>query len=202
MTRIGLNVIYLAGLAFAESLRFPFRLRRARSRNMWHPPSEHGNFTETLVLLAVLLSFWILPAVHIFTHLLSMFDYALPRWTSWPALLVFALSLVLRFKAQQDLGASWSSTIELADTHHLVTSGIYGYIRHPIYASLILWSLAQPVLLQNLIAGLAGICAVALIWIVRVPAEERMMRDRFGEAYSEYIRRTGKLLPRRRSRDA
>jgi len=201
MTRISLNVIYMAGLVFAESLRFPIRFQRVRSRKTWHPPAERRGFPEMLVLLAVLLCFWILPAVHVFTRWLTLFDYTLPRWMSWPALAVFGLSLIIRLKAQRDLGGSWSSTIELADSHRFVTSGIYARLRHPIYTSLILWAIAQPVLLQNFIAGLAGGFAVALIWFVRVPAEEKMMGERFGDAYSDYTNRTGRIFPRGKSQD-
>jgi protein-S-isoprenylcysteine O-methyltransferase Ste14 len=78
----------------------------------------------------------------------------------------------------------------------LVTNGIYGRIRHPIYTSLVLWGAAQPFLLQNILAGWGGALAVALIWLVRVPAEEKMMRERFGEEYVRYMNRTGRAIPR------
>jgi protein-S-isoprenylcysteine O-methyltransferase Ste14 len=84
----------------------------------------------------------------------------------------------------------------------LVTTGIYSKVRHPLYASLILWAAGQPALLQNWIAGFAGAVAVALVWLVRVPAEEAMMRESFGEEYVRYSAQTGKLIPRRRSPDA
>lgn len=70
-------------------------------------------------------------------------------------------------------------------------------MRHPLYASLLLWGGAQPFLLQNLLAGPGGAVAAALIWLVRVPAEERMMRERFGEEYERYARRTGRVFPLR-----
>ena len=127
---------------------------------------------------------------------LRWFDYALPPWLAWPAVAVFALGLVVRWQAHTALGRAWSPTLDLADGHRMVTSGIYGRIRHPIYTSLILWGVAQPVLLQNLIAGLGGVIAVVLIWLVRVPAEEQMMLDRFGKDYSQYIDRTGRVFPR------
>jgi protein-S-isoprenylcysteine O-methyltransferase Ste14 len=202
VTRVVLAAIYVAGLVFAEALRVPHRIRRIRSGPTWHPPAEQRNPTETLVMLSVVIGIWILPGIYIFTQWLSQFDYALPQWPSWPALVVFGLGMFIRFRAQVELGASWSPTIDLAEGHHLVTSGIYAKIRHPIYASLIIWALVQPVLLQNSIAGTAGTLAVALIWLVRVPAEEKMMRERFGEAYAEYANRTTRLIPRTRSQDA
>jgi protein-S-isoprenylcysteine O-methyltransferase Ste14 len=80
--------------------------------------------------------------------------------------------------------------------HHLVTEGIYGRIRHPIYASLLLWGAAQVVLLQNAVAGWGGAAAAVLVWVLRVPAEEKMMVDAFGDEYRRYMTRTGRVLPR------
>jgi protein-S-isoprenylcysteine O-methyltransferase Ste14 len=153
-------------------------------------------------MVAILAGIWILPGVHIFTPWLATFDYTLPPWTAWPAIAIFVVSLVLRWRAHKDLGSLWSHTVELSDTHHLVTTGIYGQIRHPLYVSLILWGIAQPVLLQNVLAGWGGPIAVALIWLIRVPAEERMMHERFGAEYAEYARRTGKIIPKAKKQAA
>jgi protein-S-isoprenylcysteine O-methyltransferase Ste14 len=194
--RLAIAAIYVAGLVFAEGLRLPQRLRRARSSEAWRQPAGRRGLGETFVLAAVLGGIWILPAVYIFTHWLSALDYALPGWAAWLAIVVFVFGLLVRWRAQVDLGRAWSSTVELGDRHRLVTKGIYARIRHPLYASLILWGAAQPVLLQNLIAGWAGPLAVALIWLVRVPAEEKMMLERFGEEYLRYMKKTGSAIPR------
>jgi protein-S-isoprenylcysteine O-methyltransferase Ste14 len=99
--------------------------------------------------------------------------------------------------AHRDLGRHWSPTLEVAQDHVLVTDGIYARFRHPIYVSLILWAAAQPLLLQNGVAGWGGAVAAALMWLVRVPREERMMLEVFGDAYREYMARTGRVIPRR-----
>ena len=196
MTRTLLSAVYVAGLAVAESLRLPRRLRRACSRERWRQPGGRKSRAERLVMAAVVAGIWLLPAVHILTGWLRPVDYSLPSWVAFPAIGVFALSLLLRWHGQTKLGLAWSPTVELADQHGLVTDGIYARIRHPIYASLILWAVAQPVLIQNLLAGWGGPIAVAMVWLIRVPAEERMMLERFGEEYEAYVRRTGRALPR------
>jgi len=196
VTRVLLSAVYVAGLAVAEGLRLPQRLRRARSSERWCPPGGRKTRAERLVMVAVVAGIWLLPAVQILTGWLRPMDYSLPSWAVWPAIAFFALSLVLRWSGQTALGLAWSPTVELADRHQLVTTGIYGGIRHPIYASLILWAIAQPVLLQNVIAGWGGPVAVALVWLVRVPAEEKMLLERFGGEYEAYRRRTGRAFPR------
>ncbi len=77
-----------------------------------------------------------------------------------------------------------------------MTGGIYACLRHPIYTSLILWAAAQPLLLRNLVAGWGGAVAVALVWLIRVPREEQLMLEKFGEGYKQYMERTGRLIPR------
>ncbi|HMK08845.1 MAG TPA: protein-S-isoprenylcysteine O-methyltransferase, partial [Anaerolineales bacterium] len=139
---------------------------------------------------------WILPITYVFTSWITRFDYILAPWTVGPAVSIFVLSLLLRWRAHKDLSSSWSHTLELADFHRLVTTGVYSRVRHPLYASLVLWAAAQPVLLQNFLAGLGGALAVGLLWQIRVPAEEEMMRERFGAQYDEYAHRTGRLIPR------
>ena len=200
--RLALAAVYVVGLAIAEGFRLPQRFRRARSSEAWSQPQGGGGLGEGLVLAAVLLGIWVLPAVFILTNWLGALDYSLPGWTAWPAVVVFALGLLLRLRAQIDLGRAWSPTVELGARHRLVTEGIYARIRHPLYASLILWAISQPVLLQNLVAGWLGPLAVALIWLIRVPAEERMMRERFGDKYIRYAEQTGMVIPRPRKQAA
>ena len=113
------------------------------------------------------------------------------------ALLVAAILLFLR--AHRDLGANWSPSVEINARQTLITSGVYRVIRHPMYASQLLWCVAQALLLHNWIAGLAGFVIFLPMYLVRVPNEEQMMLDHFGNRYQGYCQRTGRLLPRVRS---
>jgi protein-S-isoprenylcysteine O-methyltransferase Ste14 len=65
-----------------------------------------------------------------------------------------------------------------------------------MYASEWVWGIAQALLLQNWIAGWAGLALFMPLHVARVPREEQMMVERFGEAYREYINRTGGIVPR------
>jgi protein-S-isoprenylcysteine O-methyltransferase Ste14 len=54
----------------------------------------------------------------------------------------------------------------------------------------------QALLVQNWIAGWGGLAVFLAFYFIRVPKEERMMLDHFGEAYREYSARTGRILPK------
>ncbi len=191
-----LSALYIIGLVIAEGLRLPQRLRRASAGTRDRNRARTQPVAEIIVLLGIAVGIWALPLVYLLTGWLDAFDYTLPGWCGWLGIGLFMAGIVLRGAAQSALGASWSPTLEIRSQQQLVTSGVYRWIRHPLYSSLILWAVAQPLLLQNLLAGSSGGVAVALIWFLRVPAEERMMCERFGDAYSQYMARTGKVFPR------
>ncbi len=77
----------------------------------------------------------------------------------------------------------------------LVTGGVYRYIRHPMYASMWLWGIAQALLLWNWIAGWASLVLFLPLYVLRVPREERMMHEYFGDAYRTYMNRTARVIP-------
>jgi protein-S-isoprenylcysteine O-methyltransferase Ste14 len=102
----------------------------------------------------------------------------------------------LSFGAHADLGLNWSPSLEIREKHELITRGIYGVIRHPMYASQWLLVIAQPLLLQNWIAGFLNFLVFIPFYLLRVKAEERMMLDSFGAQYQEYMKNTGGVLPK------
>ncbi len=104
--------------------------------------------------------------------------------------------LWLFWRSHVDLGDSWSVTLELNADHRLVTCGLYRRVRHPMYSSFLVLGLGQALLVPNWIAGLSGLASVLLLIAVRLPREEAMMVDQFGDQYRDYRRRTGAVLPR------
>lgn len=196
MGKYHLVLLYFSGLFLAEALRLPQRIHHIRDRQAWHNVDHPARIADYFVLLSVVFGFWILPIAYSFTSVLSAFDYCLSVWPIQIAIPLFLISLIIRLIAQMSLSRSWSSTLETSNSHILVQNGIYSLSRHPIYVSLVLWAVAQPFLLHNFLVGVGGAVAVILIWFVRVPREERMMIDIFGEDYLDYMRRTGLFFPR------
>lgn len=98
-------------------------------------------------------------------------------------------------RSHKDLGKNWSVTLEVREGHQLVTQGVYAHVRHPMYASFLLWGVTQALLIPNWIAGPAGLVAVIALYAVRQSREEAMMRDTFGAEYDAYCARTKRLVP-------
>jgi len=107
-----------------------------------------------------------------------------------------AISLLIFWRGHTDLGVNWSPTLAIHEQHILVTRGIYGVIRHPMYASQWIFALAQPLLLHNWIAGFWNLLVFIPFYLLRVKAEEQLMLEQFGDQYRSYMQKVGAVFPR------
>jgi len=136
-----------------------------------------------------------LPLFYLFTPWLDFADYDLPGWLGWIGTAVFAGALFLLWRSHIDLGSNWSAILQIRQEHSLVTDGIYRHIRHPMYAAHLLWAIAQGLLLENWLAGWAFLVISVPFYLLRVPKEEKMMLEQFGQEYRQYLSRTGRIIP-------
>jgi protein-S-isoprenylcysteine O-methyltransferase Ste14 len=137
-----------------------------------------------------------MPLLYFFTSKLDFANYNLPVLAGWTGTAFFAGAIVLLWRSHVDLGRNFSATLRIASQHSLVTNGVYRYIRHPMYTAHLLWAIAQGLLLSNWLAGWAFLVLSVPLYIIRIPKEEQMMIEHFGEEYREYKNRTGRLIPR------
>ena len=127
------------------------------------------------------LGMFIIPLLYVLTSWLDFADYQLPMWAGWVGVVIFATSAWLLWRSHADLGLNWLPTPDIREGHTLVTDGVFGYIRHPMYAAHWLWAIAQPLLLHNWVAGLSMAVSMLPLYLVRVRQEEEMMLEHFGE---------------------
>ena len=83
---------------------------------------------------------------------------------------------------------------QIENTTALVTSGIYRYIRHPLYASLVL--LGTGIFFKDITPATTA-CALVNLWAMAATAktEEHEMLEKFGDEYAEYMQRTKMFIP-------
>lgn len=191
-----LKYVFLAGLILAEVIRFPQRARVSRARREGQVTVTRVKGSETLLMSLSFLGMYVLPLVYIFSSWLDFANYSLPVWAGVLGILFLALALFINWRAQVDLRKNWSPSLELTEGQKLVTGGIYSVLRHPIYTAMFLFSAAQVLLIQNWIAGLFGALTFLPIYITRVPREEQMMLEQFGDQYRDYMKRTNRVLPK------
>jgi len=157
-------------------------------------------FREEGLAVGLLASLWglavLVPLFYMFTNWLDFVNYDLPAWAGWVGVVTFASALWLLWRSHADLGRNWSVTMEIREGHTLVTNGVFRCIRHPMYAAHLVWGIAQALLIQNWIAGLGGLVILFPLYLLRIPREERMMLEQFGDEYRLYMNRTGRVIPR------
>ena len=186
------NIVFLVGFVAYVIIRGVFEQRIKNIENV----ASRSDSRDQILLAIMMLGGIILPSVYLFSSWLSFADYRLPQVVPWFGAAVMLFALWLFWRSHIDLGSNWSRTLEIRKDHQLVTHGVYRVIRHPMYAAIWLFSLAQGLLLENWLAGWSAFVAFAIMYFVRIPHEEQMMREFFGPAYSDYMQRTGRLFPR------
>lgn len=184
--------IYFLAMVIQILIRAPISQRR-KSEKM---SARRITSQENLLLGLLFAGMLFLPLIYSATNWLDFANYTLPAWAGWLGVVVMLGALFIFWRSHADLGLNWSPSLEIREKHTLITNGIYGAIRHPMYASQWLWSIAQILLIQNWIAGLIGLIIFTPFYLLRVRAEERLMLDTFGEEYQAYMQRTGGVLPK------
>jgi len=179
MTEIAGFVIITAGLVYI-------------SRASLLRPSSHGFYRFfawecILILFLFNVQFW-------FDQPLSLHQVF-----SWLLLIISLLFLLpgldlLRRKGKAIEGHRDEPLLAFEKTTTLVTDGIYHYIRHPLYSSLLF--LGWGIFFKDP-SPLGGILAVAAtgFLILTARAEERENIRYFGDAYREYMGRTKMFVP-------
>lgn len=151
---------------------------------------------EKVLLLLLWIGMLLVPIVYASSDWLDFADYTLPVWAGWLGVLLIAGAVFVFWRAHADLGLNWSPTLEIREKHELITRGIYSIIRHPMYASQWLWVIAQPLLLQNWVAGFLNLLIFIPFYLLRTRAEEQMMLETFGNQYIVYMQNVGSVLPK------
>lgn len=151
---------------------------------------------ESFLVLLNSIGMCILPLVVLFTPWLDRFSMHVPDSVRLLFLVIGFFNVWFFAKIHADLGKNWSPVLEIKQDHTLVKSGIYKKIRHPMYAHIWLWVLGQGFILDNWVVFVYGVAAWGLLYYLRVPKEEEMLINRFGNEYREYMETTGRIIPK------
>ena len=190
------KIIFLVCMIAAEVIRFPHRQRNKREMREKKLAESRINPLDFALDMLAFAGMEVIPLIYIFTAWLNFANYTLPAVLGWLGAAIFVVALWVLWRSHKDLGLNWSPTLQITQEHQLVTQGIYHSIRHPIYAAMWLWGIAQVLLLQNWIAGPATLIFFGIVYFRRTPREEQMMIDRFGDEYRAYMQQTGRVFPK------
>ena len=120
----------------------------------------------------------------------------LPAWARLAGLIIGYANLPLLWWIEATLGKNFNTVLHLRDGHTLVTHGPYRWVRHPMYTSLYLFTIAVQLASASWLIGLPGLIGLTVIVVNRIDREEALMIEKFGDEYRAYMQRTGRFLPR------
>jgi protein-S-isoprenylcysteine O-methyltransferase Ste14 len=159
---------------------------------------DRKSVLEIVLLGGAFLGTTIMPIIWAVTGFPVMADFPLHPVPYAFGILAMVAGFWLFHRSHADLGTNWSITLQTRESHRLVTEGIYRRIRHPMYASMFLLSIAHMLFVPNWVVAPAYLVSFWVLYVFRVPYEERMMLDHFGAEYEAYMLRSGRLFPKAR----
>jgi protein-S-isoprenylcysteine O-methyltransferase Ste14 len=112
----------------------------------------------------------------------------------WLGVVLYTVGGALRLWPVVVLGNRFSGLVAIQPGHTLVTSGVYGVIRHPSYLGLLVNSLGWGLAFRSGV-GLLLTALIIPVLLARIRAEERLLHSQFGAEYDAYRARTSRLIP-------
>ncbi len=111
--------------------------------------------------------------------------------------LLFAASFFLRYWAVRTLGKQWAIHVEghEKEGRHLVRTGPYHYVRHPIYLAAMLEVMGIPLFFNAFYSLIFALLVCIPLQIKRTYYEEKNSLDLFGEEYQQFKETTWAYWP-------
>lgn len=192
------RILFAAIILVIFGIGFNRRLKANKAQDKFDRSKNEGRLLFPLLRLSGF-SLWLICfcypiAPHLFDGV--VFAQALPYTLALQivGLLMAVVAIPMMYALFAAIGKNITDTVETRQDHQLITHGIYGYIRHPLYTTafllfngLGLWSLNWLILLLA--------TAVGILIVIRTGTEEQKLIERFGNDYIDYSQRTGKFFP-------
>lgn len=111
-------------------------------------------------------------------------------------MVIFVLGVAAGYFAKKTLAENWSPSVKIkqGEKKTLLTKGFYGVVRHPMYSSLFIMMAGLCSYSYDLILALLCVPVITAV-VIRMNKEEKELEKYFGESYSEYIKKTKKVVP-------
>jgi protein-S-isoprenylcysteine O-methyltransferase Ste14 len=186
------SIIFSVFAAVVGGIRIYFRWTTRRAR----PVVRDVDWHDRAILVAAFVCMVPMTLMYLFTPLLSFADFPIPRILAWVGVVLLVPAAWLFWRSHADLGSNWSMNVQAREGHKLVSHGVYSRVRHPMYAALLMAGIGLTPALHNGVLGPAMLAVSILFVAVRAPREERFLLGQFGDAYRDYVARTGRVLPR------
>ena len=189
--RILAAVILITGMVISSY----FRMKADRDTGEKISRKADGNVMMTFIKIGGLI-LWLSPFVYLINPAwMAWSKIGLPEWARWVGVVVGILCDLGIYWLFSSIGSGITPTSATRTEHKLVTSGPYRWVRHPLYTVGSSMFVAFGLMAANWFIALLGVLAF-IGMAIRTPREEANLIEKFGDEYREYMKRTGRFLPR------
>lgn len=108
---------------------------------------------------------------------------------------VFFIGLIVRWYAILYLGRFFTVDVAIHSDHQVVDTGPYRFVRHPSYFGALLAFAGLGVCLLNWVSILIIFIPITSAFLYRIRIEESALLGSLGDRYSDYTKRTKRLIP-------
>src|SRR5881394_3577262 len=183
-----MSVSLLLGLVYLISELLLTVTRRSRSRT----GTKQDRSTLRVVWLVIMVS--VAAGIYVARRWpLAALPHA--RSLAFAGVLLFVAGLLLRWWAIVTLGRFFTVDVTIEKDHELVECGPFRMVRHPSYTGVLLAFVGVALSLGNWAALLVILLPIGAAFVHRMNVEENALSDALGPQYTDYMRRTKRLVP-------
>lgn len=186
-----------AALILFTGMGISVYFRRKADRDTGEKLSRSADGTPMMMFIRIFgLALWLSPLVYLINPAwMAWSKIGLTEWTRWFGVGLGLLCVAGIYWLFSSIGSGITPVSATRKEHKLSTNGIYRWVRHPLYSIgstfIISFGLISDIWLIILFGVLAFIAMA-----VRTPKEEANLIEKFGDEYREYMKHTGRFLPK------
>lgn len=189
--RILAAVILITGMAISSY----YRRKADRDSGEKLSRKADGNVIMTVIRVGGLI-LWLSPFVYLINPAwMAWAKVGFPDWVRWLGVGFGILCTLGIYWLFSSIGTGITPVSATRKEHKLVTSGPYRWVRHPLYTVGSSMFISFGMMADNWFIALLGILTFILM-AIRTPKEEANLIEKFGDEYREYMKRTGRYLPK------
>jgi protein-S-isoprenylcysteine O-methyltransferase Ste14 len=187
----------LAALIFFTGIGISSYYRRKADKDTGEkiPRKVDGSVMMTAIKIGGLI-LWLTPILYLINpNLMNWSKIGLPETVRWLGVVMGILCVFGIYWLFSSIGSGITPTSATRQEHKLVTSGPYRWVRHPLYTIGASLFIAFGLMADNWFIAMLGVLAF-IGMAIRTPKEEANLIEKFGDEYRDYMKHTGRFLPK------
>jgi protein-S-isoprenylcysteine O-methyltransferase Ste14 len=187
----------LAAIILFTGVGISTYFRRKADRASGEKLSRSVDGTPMMVVIRIGgLILWLSPIVYLLNPLwMAWSKIGFPEWLRWVGFGLGIVNVGLIYWLFASIQSGITPVSATRKNHQLVTHGIYRWVRHPLYTVGSMLYLTFGMIADNWFIPLLGALAF-IAMAIRTPKEEANLIEKFGDEYRQYMKRTGRFLPK------